>query len=358
MICLGIESTAHTLGIGIMDDKGNVLANEKSSYTTDEGGIHPRKAVEHHVLFYDFVLKRALKSANITLKEVDLIAFSRGPGLGGCLRIGAAAARALATTLNIPIIGVNHCIAHVEIGKQTSGFKDPITLYTSGANTQILALASGRYRVFGETLDTGVGNFLDSFGRALGIGFPAGPKIEEMAAKSKNYIELPYTIKGMDFAFSGLQTKLEQLARAKGVKKASGHSKASEVSKTAGVGASQKPKVFDTSQYIADLCYSCQETVFAILTEATERAISQIGKTEILLTGGVAANKRLASMLATMAKARGCKFAVVPFSLACDNGAMIAWQGIVKHNSIGADAILETQPKQGWRTDDVDVTWL
>jgi len=327
MICLGIESTAHTLGIGIVNNKGEVLANEKSTYTTDKGGIHPRKAVEHHVLFYDFVLKRALKAANIALADVDLIAFSRGPGLGGCLRIGAAAARALATALKIPIIGVNHCIAHIEIGKLTSGFKDPITLYTSGANTQILALASGRYRVFGETLDTGVGNFLDSFGRALHLGFPAGAKIEELASKGKKYVEIPYTIKGMDFAFSGIQTKLEQLARSKKYKK-------------------------------EDLCYSCQETVFAILTEATERAIAQIDKSEILLTGGVAANKRLTKMLATMAKDRGCKFAVVPFSLACDNGAMIAWQGIVKRKASGVDAVLNTKPMQNWRTDDVDVTWV
>jgi len=327
MITLGIECTAHTLGIGIVNEKGEVLANEKSSFSAEKGGIHPRKAVEHHVLFYEFVLDRALKAAKIKLKEVDLIAFSRGPGLGGCLRIGAAAARALATLLDKPIIGVNHCIAHVEIGKLTSGFKDPITLYTSGANTQILALASGRYRVFGETLDTGVGNFLDSFGRAIELGFPAGPKIEQLASKSKNYIELPYTIKGMDFAFSGIQTKLEQLAK------------------------TEKHK-------IEDLCYSTQETVFAILTEATERAIAQIDKSEILLTGGVAANKRLTEMLETMAKARGCKFAVVPFSLACDNGAMIAWQGSVKYNANGADNIEATVPIQGWRTDDVDVTWL
>lgn len=322
MICLGIECTAHTLGIGIVDDKGNVLANEKSSLTTEEGGIHPRKAVEHHVLFYDFILKRALASAKLSLKDIDLISFSRGPGLGGALKMGASAARALASLLKKPIVGVNHCIAHVEIGKLTSGFKDPITLYTSGANTQILAFASGRYRVFGETLDTGVGNFLDSFGRIINLGFPAGPKIEELAKNGK-YIELPYAIKGMDFTFSGIQTQLEKLSK------------------------TNSPE---------DLCYSTQETVFAILTEATERAIAQIDKKEILLTGGVAANKRLAEMLAIMAKDRGVAFSVVPFPLACDNGAMIAWQGILEYKARGADA--NTKPLQNWRTDDVNVTWI
>lgn len=327
MLCLGIESTAHTFGIGLMDDKGKVLANEKATFTTDKGGIHPRKAVEHHLLFYEFVLERALKAAKIKLKDIDLVSFSQGPGLGGCLRVGAAAARAISTICKVPLVGVNHCIAHIEIGKQTSGFKDPITLYTSGANTQILAYAAGRYRVFGETLDVGVGNFLDSFGRSIDLGFPAGPRIEELARKGKNYIELPYTIKGMDFAFSGIQTKLDNLAK--------------------------------SGKYSQeDLCYSTQETVFAILTEATERAIAHINKKEILLTGGVAANKRLVSMLERMAKDRGVKFAVVPFPLACDNGTMISWEGIVEYKAGRSHKPKETRINQKWRTDEVDVIWI
>ena len=326
MICLGIESTAHTIGIGIVTDEGRVLANEKYVFTTESGGLKPGKIVEHHLLMYEFVLKNALEKAKTKLSDVNLIAFSQGPGLGGCLRVGAAAARSLATALKVPLIGVNHPVAHVEIGKLTSGFKDPITLYVSGANTQILALAAGRYRVFGETLDVGVGNFLDSFGRTLGLGFPQGPKIEELASRGKKYIEIPYTIKGMDFAFSGILTKLEQLA------------KSGKYSKE-------------------DLCYSAQETVFAIMTEATERAIAHINKNEILLTGGVAANKRLAEMLSVMAKERAVKFSVVPKELAGDNAAMIAWLGILEHKAGVKQNIKETAVNQDWRTDQVDVTW-
>ena len=332
MLCLGIESTAHTLGIGIVNSNGEVLANEKSAFTTETGGIKPGKVTEHHILMYDFVLKRAIEKANIKLKDINLVAFSQGPGLGGCLRVGAAAARALATYLKVPIRGVNHCIAHVEIGKHTSGFKDPITLYVSGANTQILALAAGRYRVFGETLDTGVGNFLDSFGRALGLGFPQGPKIEELALKGKKYVELPYTVKGMDFTFSGILTKLEQLAK----------------------NSELKTK---NSQLISDLCYSAQETVFAMLTEATERAVAHINKNEVLLTGGVAANKRLAEMLQLMCKERGIKFAVVPKDLSGDNGAMIAWAGILENKAGIKNKISETKVNQDWRTDQVEVIW-
>ena len=344
MLCLGIESTAHTLGIGIVDDnekprgfsgqknsneffcKFNVLANEKETFTTNEGGIRPIKAAEHHVLFFEQVLSRALEKAKLTLKDINVIAFSQGPGLGQCLRIGAVAARTLALKLKVPLIGVNHCIAHVESGKITSKFKDPVTLYVSGANTQILALASGRYRVFGETLDTGVGNFLDSFGRVIGIGFPAGPKIEALAAKGKKYIELPYTIKGMDFTFSGILTKLEQLYKTKKYSK-------------------------------EDLCFSAQETVFAMLTEATERAVAHINKKEVVLTGGVASNQRLVEMLAVMCKERGVKFSAVPKPLATDNGAMIAMLGILEHKAGIKQKIEETKVNPYQRTDQIDVTW-
>ncbi len=327
MICLGIESTAHTLSIGIVDSKGEILANEKSTFTTEKGGIHPRKAVEHHLLMYDFVLKRALESAEIDLEDIDLVSFSQGPGLGGCLRVGAAAARSISRVVNKPLVGVNHCVAHIEIGKLKTELKDPVTLYVSGANTQIIAYAGGRYRIFGETLDIGIGNLLDSFGRSINLGFPGGPKIEKLAAKGKKYIELPYTIKGMDFAFSGIQTRLEQLARS--------------------------GKYSDE-----DLCHSAQETVFAVMTEATERAVAHINKKEVLLTGGVAANKRLQKMLKVMCKERGIKFAACPFSLAMDNGAMIAWQGILKYGSGIQHKVKDTEINSKWRTDQVEVNWL
>ncbi|MBI2041231.1 MAG: N(6)-L-threonylcarbamoyladenine synthase Kae1 [DPANN group archaeon] len=334
MICLGIESTAHTFGVGIVDGSGKVLANEKAIFTTESGGIRPYKAFEHHVLLAEFVLKSALQNSGVKLNDIDLIAFAQGPGLGLTLRSGAVMARTLSKLLKKPLIGVNHCIAHVEIGKQTSGFKDPITLYVSGANTQILAFAAGRYRVFGETLDTGVGNFLDNFGRLLGLGFPAGPKIDELAKLGKNYIPLNYTIKGMDFSFSGILTNAEKKIRDEREK--------------------NNWKISDA--FLHDICYSVQETVFAILTEATERAIAHINKREILLTGGVAANTRLQVMLASMAKDRGVKFKVVPRELAGDNGAMIACAGILAHQ-----AKVQTKDSaivQNWRTDQVNAVWV
>lgn len=327
MLCLGIESTAHTIGVGIVDEKGNVLANEKQVYTTEEGGFRPGKVAEHHYVMYPLVLERALKTAKKKLKDIDVFAFSQGPGLGGCLRVSAAATRSMARMFGKPLVGVNHCVAHIEVGKLKTKLKDPVTLYVSGANTQIIAYAGERYRVFGETLDIGVGNFLDSFGRTIGIGFPGGPVIEKLALKGKNYVELPYTIKGMDFAFSGIKTKLKNL--------------------------------WDSGKYSKeDLCHSTQETVFAIMTEATERAVAHIDKKEVLLTGGVAANKRLQKMLEDMCKARGVKFAACPFPLAGDNGAMIAWQGLNKYMAGVKHKVDETEVNSKWRTDQVDVCWI
>lgn len=183
MISLGIESTAHTFGIGILKNK-EVLANVKDLFTTDKGGLIPVKVAIHHSDVCDKVLEDAIKKAKITMNDVDIISFSMSPGLGHTLRIGATVARTLAVKYNKPLVGVNHAIAHLEIGRMLSGFNDPILLYASGANTQVIAYDGGKYRVFGETLDNGVGNFIDSFAREAGLGFPGGPKIEELAKKA------------------------------------------------------------------------------------------------------------------------------------------------------------------------------
>jgi len=197
-IVLGIESTAHTFGVGIVKE-GNVLSNIKKSYTTEEGGIIPIEAARHHEKNKNQILFVALNKAGIEMKDVDAIAFSQGPGLAPCLLEAMKLAKKLAYDLKKPLIPVNHCIAHLEIGKIT-GAKNPVMLYVSGANTQIIAYEAGKYRIFGETLDIGVGNFIDNFARYAGIGFPGGPTIQKLAEKGENYIELPYKVKGMDIA--------------------------------------------------------------------------------------------------------------------------------------------------------------
>ena len=223
-------------------------------------------------------------------------------------------------------MGVNHCVAHLEIGRGAiNNCNDPVLLYTSGANTQVIAFAEGKYRVFGETLDIGIGNCLDKFGRTVGIEFPSGPKIEKLALKGDKYLELPYSIKGMDIAFSGLLTTAEQY--------------------------------YKNGKKLENICYSIQETTFAALTEVTERAMAHTEKDQVLLGGGVAANKRLREMVQIMAKERGASFFVPSKDLCIDNGAMIAWLGVLMYNSGIRMKIENSYINQRFRTDMVDVTW-
>jgi N6-L-threonylcarbamoyladenine synthase len=322
MICLGIESTAHTFGVGIITDKGEILANVKDSYTTDKGGIHPTEAKEHHKRVADDVIRKALETAKITEKDINLISFSQGPGLPPCLVVGLEKAKELSAKLKVPLVGVNHCISHLEIGRLLTPAKDPVLLYVSGANTQIIAYEGKKYRIFGETLDQGVGNFLDAFARYLGLGFPGGPKIGELASKGKNYIELPYVVKGMDISVSGILTNLKQK--------------------------------YDSKKYaIEDLAYSAQETVFAMLVEVAERAMAHCEKEELLLGGGVACNTRLQEMCKKMCEERNAVCFIPPNAVMVDNGTQIAWQGILEHKT--AKKVADIKPN--WRTDQVDVKW-
>lgn len=327
MLCLGIESTAHTFGIGIVDSKGKIIANVSDSYKTEKGGIIPIEAAKHHAAVKMKVIEGAfkkLKEADINVYDIKVIAYSQGPGLAPCLLEGLKCAKELAKKMDLPLVGVNHCIAHLEIGKLLTQAKDPVYLFTSGANTQVIALASEKYRIFGETLDTGIGNALDKFGRTVGLGFPAGPKIEELA-KEGSYIELPYSVKGMDVSFSGIITDVINKFK-KDFKK-------------------------------EDLCFSLQETCFAMLAEVTERALAHTGKKELLLIGGVAANKRFCEILDTMCKERNAKFFNVPLEYSGDNGAMIAWLGILAFKAGQKISIEKANINPYERVDDVKVIW-
>ncbi len=469
-IILGIESTAHTFGVGIVKN-GKIFSNVKDTYTTESGGIIPLESAKHHAKVAEQVLEKAIEESKIKLEDIDAVAFSQGPGLAPCLLEGMKFAKELVKRLNglesfqsrshidvttksalpdfsaenkvnlnnsrelssilnkirakrdksgsrvILLIPVNHCISHLEIGR-TTGAKDPVMLYVSGANTQIIAYEAGKYRIFGETLDIGVGNFIDNFARFLGIGFPGGPKIEELAKAGKNYVELPYTVKGMDIALSGILTNLRQkvdkmkinnrvsssrpparnLRSFKTRELIASKSTLSDFSAENNVNPNKfimsnnksTPKYLDSTDKntnknvkdivkcdylnkksrasdselinynISDLCYSMQEIVFAMLIETAERALAHTGKKELLLGGGVACNSRLQEMCKIMCKERGAKLFVPSRSLLVDNGAMIAFTGEIMFKSgIGFSGKqiekVDILPRQ--RTDDVSVGW-
>ena len=326
MICLGIEGTAHTIGVGIVDGECNVMANLTKMIDGSKGGIHPREAANHHAENIVPLMHKAVEQAGISYGDISLVSFSQGPGLGPCLRTAATAARSLSLALKVDLVGVNHCVAHLEIGRKVTGCEDPTLMYASGGNTQVIAYSGGRYRVFGETLDIGIGNMIDKFGRSTGMPFPAGPHLESYARAGKELIELPYSVKGMDVAFSGILTAATQLHKA--------------------------------GRGLEDLCYSIQETCFAMLVEVTERAMAHVEKDQVLLGGGVVQNKRLQEMVKIMAEERGARMYVPPGPLCVDNGAMIAWTGVVMHGAGIRTDIADSAVRQRFRTDEVDLPWM
>ncbi|MCI0497865.1 MAG: tRNA (adenosine(37)-N6)-threonylcarbamoyltransferase complex transferase subunit TsaD, partial [Thermoplasmata archaeon] len=278
-VVLGLEGTAHTAGVGIVEGPG-ILANIIDMHRPERGGIHPREAADHHADAFRGLIARALGEAGrargrpVRPSDIEAVAFSQGPGLGPCLRVTATAARAAAISLGVPLVGVNHCVAHLEVGRLI-GAIDPVLLYVSGGNTQVIAFVDGRYRVLGETLDIGIGNMLDKLGLSMGLPFPAAPHIERLAGEAGSYHPMPYSVKGMDVAFSGILTAAMRSALGR-----------------------------------ADLARSVQETAFAMLVEVTERAMAHTGKEEVLLGGGVAQNARLVEMARTMCEERGARLLV------------------------------------------------
>jgi glycoprotease/Kae1 family metallohydrolase len=260
------------------------------------------------------------------MKDISAISYAAGPGLGPCLQTGATAASFLAKKFDLPLVPVNHPHAHIAIARWQTGFADPLILYVSGGNTQIIVGAKkGKYfgppfSVMGETLDIGLGNLFDMFSREMGDEFGHGSVVAAKAMKGKNYHLMPYTVKGMNFAFSGLFTYAKKL-----IGKIDGN----------------------------DLCYSLMETAFCELCEATERALMLTGKKEIIVCGGVAQNSELIRKVKLMAKEHKAKAGTCENAYNADNGAMIAYAGFLemrRGKKISAD---EFWADQKWRVDQI-----
>ena len=269
--------------------------------------------------------------------------------MGGPLRSCAIAARTLALLWKLPLVAVNHCIAHIEMGRVATSATDPVVLYVSGGNTQVIAYSDGRYRIFGETIDIAVGNCLDRFARVVGLSNDPSPgyNIELEARKYTHevplkFVELPYVVKGMDVSFSGLLTNIEELTKSKNFVKE---------------GPIKNHEQFT----IADLCYSLQETIFAMLVEITERTMAHCGQSSVLVVGGVGCNKRLQNMLELMVKDRGGVLCAMDHRYCIDNGAMIAQAGIFGlqygSHSMCVKGVDGTECRQRFRTDQVEIVW-
>ncbi|RZH67207.1 bifunctional N(6)-L-threonylcarbamoyladenine synthase/serine/threonine protein kinase [Natrinema altunense] len=327
---LGIEGTAWAASAAVFDAERDEIVIESDAYQPESGGIHPREAAEHMHEAVPRVVERALEHARETHDgpadepPVDAVAFSRGPGLGPCLRIVGTAARALSQAIDVPLVGVNHMVAHLEIGRHTADFDAPVCLNASGANAHLLAYRNGRYRVLGETMDTGVGNAIDKFTRHVGWSHPGGPKVEA-AAKDGEYVDLPYVVKGMDFSFSGIMSAAKD--------------------------------AYDDDVPVADICYSLQENIFGMLAEVSERALSLTGSDELVLGGGVGQNDRLREMLGEMCAQRGAEFHAPEPRFLRDNAGMIAVLGAKMYAAGDTLALADSRVDPDFRPDQVPVTW-
>ncbi len=332
IVVLGIESTAHTFGVGIVSNyPPYILADIRYQYIPKEGGLLPREVAIFFSQVAGKAVREAFQSAGLTPESIDAFAVALGPGMGPALRVGATVARALAAKYEKPLIGVNHAVAHIEAARALTGLKDPVALYVSGGNTTVASYVDGYYRVFGETLDISLGNMLDTFAREVGLGPPyivRGDHVVDICAEKGRFLgDLPYVVKGQDVSFSGLLTAALRLYK-------------------------RRPEA------LHDICYTVREIGFSSVVEVTERGLAHLGKKEVVLTGGVAANRELNRKMELMVEPHGAKFRRIPRRYTGDNGVMIALTGLLSY--ISSHMILEPEKayvRQRWRLDRVSVPW-
>ncbi|XLS97081.1 hypothetical protein HN51_039816 [Arachis hypogaea] len=303
MIALGFKGSANKIGVGVVTLDGIILSNPRHTYITPPGqGFLPRETAQHHLHHVLPLVRSALETANVTPDDIDCICYTKGPGMGAPLQVSAVVVRVLSQLWKKPIVAVNHCVAHIEMGRVVTGAVDPVVLYVSGGNTQVIAYSEGRYRIFGETIDIAVGNCLDRFARVLTLSNDPSPG---------------YNIE-QDLGFSVLMVQSVQLA----------------------LYATAVEKLKNNKCTPADLCYSLQVTLFAMLVEITERAMAHCDSKDVLIVGGVGCKERLQEMMRTMCSERGGRLFATDDRYCIDNGAMIAYTGLLEF-AYGASTPLE-----------------
>ena len=482
ILALGIEGSANKIGVGIVSNTGEILSNPRKTYITPIGeGFKPKETAEHHRNQILDLLDEALNIANVKLSDIDVFCYTKGPGMAQPLSVGALVVRTLSLLYDKPIVGVNHCIGHIEMGRVVTKADNPTILYVSGGNTQVIAYSEKRYRIFGETIDIAIGNCLDRFARMIHLSNDPSPgyNIEQMAKKGKNYIQLPYIVKGMDVSFSGMLSHLKDLLNPNSVlnKKRQKESKTINTSNSNGnniaannssVICNNKKQVCNKSSLIIknndnsknlpknqniknskaaeiinkinnnnnnnnnnnsntnnntnkiikddtinplknetidiannndlnineeidepipisninadeinkgdvedwipessnqliyakeDLCYSLQETLFAMLVEITERAMAHTSSNQVLIVGGVGCNVRLQEMMISMVKDRNGTMCGMDDKYCIDNGAMIAYAGLLQFQCGSTTQLKDSTYTQRFRTDEVEVIW-
>jgi N6-L-threonylcarbamoyladenine synthase len=314
-LVLGIETSCDETGVGLV--RGTTLLADAIASSVDEharfGGVVPEVASRAHLEAMVPTLRRACETAGVTLRDVDAIAVTAGPGLAGALLVGVAAAKALALSLGKPIYGVNHLAAHVAVDQLQHGpLPEPtMALLVSGGHSSLLLVpdVTSDIRPLGATIDDAAGEAFDKVARVLGLPFPGGPHIDRVAKEGAIEIDFPRGLTSgrdmerhrFDFSFSGLKTAVARWVEAR--------------------EASGEPVP------VADVAASFQEAVVDVLTRKALLACAENGVEHLVLGGGVAANSRLRAMAQERCDAAGVALRVPRAGLCTDNGAMVAALG-------------------------------
>ena len=307
-IILGIESSCDETSVAVVKNGREVLSNVINTQISihelyDElyGGVVPEIASRNHVENISPVMKEALKQANIKLEDIDGIACTYGPGLVGALLVGVAYAKALSYASGKPLIATNHIEGHIAANYITyKDLKPPfLTLLISGGNTQLVLVKDyTEFEILGKTRDDAVGEAFDKVARVIGLGYPGGPKMDNLAKQGEPNIELPKVhVDGLDFSFSGLKTAVINL-----------HHKIPDINK-------------------ANLAASFEKNIAEILIEHTKKAIKETGITKIALAGGVSANSYIRQEFSKLQNEKNIEVYYPELKLCTDNAAMIASAG-------------------------------
>jgi N6-L-threonylcarbamoyladenine synthase len=337
VLVLGIETSCDETGVAVVENgkalRSNVIADQQLLHSR-YGGVVPEVASRAHVDLLHPAVDEARARAGVTLEDLDAVAVTIGPGLAGSLLVGVAAAKAYALALDVPLIGVNHLVAHVYANVLEHGALPlpAVVFVVSGGHTSLLVMdGEGEFRMLGQTIDDAAGEAYDKVARVLGLGYPGGPVIDRLAREGDpRAVTFPRSLIDdgtYDFSLSGLKTAVLRHVR----------------------GHQGEPEV-------ADVAASFQEAVVDVQVSKILRAAREEGLDTVLLAGGVAANSRLRAKLEAEAAARRVRVLAPPPRLCTDNGAMVACAGTFALErgertplDVGADPNLRIVPGVGRR---------
>jgi N6-L-threonylcarbamoyladenine synthase len=340
MLVLGIETSCDETAAAVVADGpdgtkrilSNVVLSQLAEHTP-YGGVVPEIAARAHLDQVDHIVRQAMQEAGVAFSDLSAIAATCGPGLIGGVLVGAMTGKAIAAATKKPFIAVNHLEAHALMARLTNDVPFPyLLLLASGGHCQLLAVNGvGQYRLLGATIDDAAGEAFDKGAKLLGLGFPGGPALERAAATGNpKATPFPRPLKGRpgcDFSFSGLKTALRQQILTLG------HA--------------------PTEREAADLAASYQAAIAESLADRTEQAIHIWGQTEdvlpktLVVSGGVAANKQIRSLLEALAAKHALTFAAPPLALCTDNAAMVAYAGLERLH-LGLTTPLNFAPRPRW----------